>query len=128
MRAHTIRGEGMLDRIGGMLSEVGAVVRSHHERYDGSGYPDRIAGEQIPLAARVIACCDAFNAMTTDRPYRPARSIGDAIGELRSQAGRQFDPRVVAAVVDVVGEWNGLPRRNGARRFEPEPAEPLAVS
>ncbi|MGH2950889.1 MAG: HD-GYP domain-containing protein [Solirubrobacterales bacterium] len=114
MRAHTLRGEGMLAQIGGVLREVGAVVRSHHERYDGAGYPDGLSGEQIPLSARVITCCDAFNAMTTDRPYRRAMSIAEAIGELRAQAGRQFDPDVVEAVIDIAGQWNGVPRRFGA--------------
>ena len=62
----------MLERIGGMLAEVGASVRAHHERWDGGGYPDGIAGEAIPLAARIVCVCDAFSAMTTNRPYRPA--------------------------------------------------------
>ncbi len=104
MRAHTAEGERMLERIGGMLGEVGTVVRSHHEHFDGSGYPDGLAGEEIPIASRVIACCDAFNAMTTDRPYRLAMSTDEAIAELRANAGSQFDPRVVEALIGLVAE------------------------
>ena len=93
MRAHTAEGERMLERIGGMLGEVGTVVRSHHEHFDGSGYPDGLAGEGIPIASRVIACCDAFNAMTTDRPYRLAMSTDEAIAERTAsrRCGRRPD-------------------------------------
>ena len=62
----------MLERVGGLLGEVGRLVRSCHERWDGQGYPDGLAGEDIPLVARIVCCCDAYNAMTTDRPYRAA--------------------------------------------------------
>ena len=123
MRTHTLRGEQMLERIGGVLGEVGAVVRNHHERYDGSGYPDRLRGEEIPLAARVIACCDAFQAMTSHRPYRRAMTIAEAVGELRAEAGRQFDPRVVGALVEIVAGWNGHPGRDAlAATADAEPA------
>ena len=91
----------MLDRVGGFMREVGAIVRSHHERWDGSGYPDGLAGEAIPLEARIIACCDAFNAMTTDRPYRAALPVDAALAELRANAGTQFDPAVVTATLAV---------------------------
>ena len=70
-------------------------MRSSHEWWDGSGYPDGLAGEDIPLEARIIAVCDAFQAMTTHRPYRQARTSQDAVTELRRCAGTQFDPRVV---------------------------------
>jgi HD-GYP domain-containing protein (c-di-GMP phosphodiesterase class II) len=73
-------------------------VRSHHERWDGSGYPDKLVGEQIPLIARIVCTTDAFSAMTTDRPYRKARSAEDAVEELRRCAGSHFDPRVVEAL------------------------------
>jgi putative nucleotidyltransferase with HDIG domain len=105
VRSHTVEGAQMLNRIGGVLGEVGEVVRSHHEHFDGRGYPQGLAGEEIPIASRVIACCDAFSAMTTDRPYRDAMSIEDALTELRSHAGTQFDPRVVLALIDVVETW-----------------------
>jgi HD-GYP domain-containing protein (c-di-GMP phosphodiesterase class II) len=96
---HTIEGERLLHRVGGLLGEIGRIVRSCHERWDGSGYPDGLAGEEIPLLARVVAACDAFNAMTSDRSYRDALSGDVAIAELRAAAGTQFDPRVVEALV-----------------------------
>jgi len=105
MRRHTLEGERMLERIGGVLAEAGAVVRAHHERFDGSGYPDGVAGEQIPLAARVIAACDAFNAMTTPRPYAPTKDVAEAIAELRAAAGTQFDPRVVEVLVEIAAAY-----------------------
>jgi HD-GYP domain-containing protein (c-di-GMP phosphodiesterase class II) len=98
MRQHTIEGERMLKRVGGVLAEVGRIVRSSHEHYDGSGYPDGLAGEQIPIEARIVTCCDAFSAMTTTRSYRRAMSRDVAIAELRACAGSQFDPRVAAAL------------------------------
>jgi HD-GYP domain-containing protein (c-di-GMP phosphodiesterase class II) len=98
VRRHPVDGQQMLERIGGMLAEVGESVRAHHERWDGGGYPDGIAGEAIPLAARIVCVCDAFNAMTTNRPYRPAMAGADALAELRACAGTQFDPQVVGAI------------------------------
>ncbi|MGB2711040.1 MAG: HD-GYP domain-containing protein [Conexibacter sp.] len=102
MKTHTIEGQRMLDRVGGVLREVGMIVRASHERWDGDGYPDGLAGERIPREATVVAACDAFNAMTTDRSYRSARSTDEALEELRVNAGRQFAPDVVAAIVRVV--------------------------
>jgi HD-GYP domain-containing protein (c-di-GMP phosphodiesterase class II) len=81
---------------------VGEIVRSCHERWDGLGYPDRLKGEEIPLASRIVFACDAFNAMTTDRPYRKALDRDAALAEMRANAGSQFDPRVVDALVHVV--------------------------
>jgi hypothetical protein len=107
MRLHTLDGEAMLNRIGGTLEQAGVVVRSHHERYDGRGYPDGLRGEEIPVAARVITACDAFNAMTTDRPYRSALSLTEATRELRAESGKQFDPAVVEALVGIVETWPG---------------------
>jgi HD-GYP domain-containing protein (c-di-GMP phosphodiesterase class II) len=95
IKTHTIEGEAMLERVGGVLGEVGRLVRSCHERYDGLGYPDGLAGEAIPIEARIVCCCDAFNAMTTDRPYRAALSLDEALAELRAHRATQFDPRVV---------------------------------
>jgi HD-GYP domain-containing protein (c-di-GMP phosphodiesterase class II) len=102
MKTHTIEGQFMLDRIGGLLGRVGEVVRSCHERWDGKGYPDGLRGEEIPLAARVVFVCDAYNAMTTTRPYRAALPHEQAIAELVTNAGTQFDPEVVAAMLRVV--------------------------
>jgi HD-GYP domain-containing protein (c-di-GMP phosphodiesterase class II) len=95
IETHTVEGEAMLERVGGLLGEVGRLVRSCHERYDGLGYPDGIAGDAIPIEARIVCCCDAFNAMTTDRPYRSALSTPEALNELRVHRGTQFDPDVV---------------------------------
>jgi putative nucleotidyltransferase with HDIG domain len=102
MKTHTVEGQKMLERVGGMLARVGVVVRASHERWDGGGYPDGLAGEDIPLAARIVSVCDAYDAMTTDRSYRRALPVADAIAELQRCAGTQFDPAVVAAVVAVV--------------------------
>jgi len=101
MKTHTIEGQRMLERVGGMLARVGVVVRASHERFDGGGYPDGLAGEAIPLAARIVSACDAYNAMTTDRSYRKALSADVAVAELRNNAGTQFDPDVVDALVIV---------------------------
>jgi HD-GYP domain-containing protein (c-di-GMP phosphodiesterase class II) len=103
MKTHTVEGQRMLERVGGMLSRVGVVVRASHERYDGGGYPDGLAGEAIPLASRIVSACDAYNAMTTDRSYRKALTAGVAVAELRANSGTQFDPNVVEALVAVVG-------------------------
>ena len=91
MKTHTVEGEQMLAKIGGLLGRVGHLVRSCHERWDGKGYPDGLAGEDIPLVARIVCACDAYNAMTTDRPYRKARSAEEALardGGLRGHAVR----------------------------------------
>jgi HD-GYP domain-containing protein (c-di-GMP phosphodiesterase class II) len=102
IETHTLQGEQMLAKVGGLLADVGRIVRSCHERWDGCGYPDRLAAEEIPLIARIVCCCDAFDAMTSDRPYRPARSADEALEELRGCSGTQFDPHVVDAVAAVV--------------------------
>ncbi|HEV2785498.1 MAG TPA: HD-GYP domain-containing protein, partial [Solirubrobacteraceae bacterium] len=99
MRAHTLHGQRMLDRVGGSLSAAGHVVRSSHEHVDGSGYPDGLSGEAIPLAARIVAVADAYSAMTTSRPYRAALSPQIARSELRDNAHTQFDPVVVDAAL-----------------------------
>jgi putative nucleotidyltransferase with HDIG domain len=95
IKTHTLEGQKMLERVGGFMREVGLIVRSHHERWDGGGYPDGLAGEAIPLEARIISCCDSWNAMRTDRPYRQALAYDVAVAELASNAGKQFDPAVV---------------------------------
>ena len=99
MNTHTILGQEMLERAGGLLGEVGPLVRSCHEHWDGNGYPDRLAGEEIPLVARIVCTCDAWSAMTTDRSYRRALSHEAALAELRKCSGTQFDPRVVDALL-----------------------------
>ncbi len=104
MKTHTVEGERMLKQVGGLLAHVGVVVRASHEHWDGGGYPDGLAGEAIPLPARIVSACDAYNAMTTDRSYRKALGVPVAVGELRANAGTQFDPQVVEALVAVVEE------------------------
>jgi HD-GYP domain-containing protein (c-di-GMP phosphodiesterase class II) len=99
MRQHTVAGQRMLDTVGGVLAAVGQIVRGSHEHWDGGGYPDGLAGEAIPVEARICAACDAYSAMTADRPYRRAMPRAQAITELERCAGTQFDPRVVAALV-----------------------------
>jgi HD-GYP domain-containing protein (c-di-GMP phosphodiesterase class II) len=101
MKTHTIEGEAMLEKVGGLLGDVGRIVRSCHERWDGAGYPDRLGGEQIPLIARIVCACDAFSAITTDRPYRKARTQAEAVEEMVRCSGTHFDPRVVDAIVMV---------------------------
>jgi HD-GYP domain-containing protein (c-di-GMP phosphodiesterase class II) len=99
---HPGRGAQMLAELPG-LAPVGWLVRHHHERWDGTGYPDRIGTEQIPLGSRIIGACDAFLAMVRDRPYRAAMDRRTAVEELHRGAGEQFDPRVVDALVATVG-------------------------
>ena len=125
-----------------MLAEVGRIVRSSHEHYDGSGYPDGLAGEEIPIEARIVTCCDAFSAMTTTRSYRKAMPLEAAIAELRACAGTQFDPDVAAALEELAARRrsDGLaggaarrrlrlqPHRRGGERLDAQvaPGEALA--
>jgi two-component system cell cycle response regulator len=96
MRRHTLIGESMLSAAP-VLQAAARIVRSSHERFDGAGYPDGLRGEQIPLASRIVFVCDAFHAMTSDRPYGAAGSVDAALEELAECAGTQFDPVVVEA-------------------------------
>jgi putative nucleotidyltransferase with HDIG domain len=104
IKTHTIEGQRMLDRVGGLLSQVGRIVRSSHEKWDGSGYPDGLVRDQIPVGSAIVCCCDAFNAMTTDRSYRDAMSLEEAIAELEANSGTQFSPAVVEALLRVLRE------------------------
>jgi HD-GYP domain-containing protein (c-di-GMP phosphodiesterase class II) len=101
MREHTVVGDRILSAAPA-LERVAKLVRASHERYDGRGYPDGLVGEAIPLGSRIVAVCDAFHAMTSDRPYRPAVDVEDALDELGRCASRQFDPGVVDAFVGIV--------------------------
>jgi HD-GYP domain-containing protein (c-di-GMP phosphodiesterase class II) len=104
METHTIEGQRMLDRVGGVLGEVGQIVRSSHERWDGGGYPDGLSAAEIPLESCIVSVCDAFNAMTTDRPYRRALSLETAMSELRENRGTQFCPPAVDALIELIDE------------------------
>jgi len=119
MRQHTLIGEHIL-KAAPALSSAAPLVRASHERYDGTGYPDRLAGPAIPLAAQIIAVCDAYDAMTSVRPYSPAISHTDAMIELRRCAGSQFDPKVVDAFCTVATD--GIAASNAG-----SPTESLAV-
>jgi cyclic di-GMP phosphodiesterase len=101
MRTHTIIGDGMLAPLE-LLDEVRPVVRHHHERWDGHGYPDGLNGEEIPVAARIVAVADAIEAMSADRPYRRALPPEEVMRELRAGRGAQWHPAVVDAVLDLI--------------------------
>ena len=115
MRTHPLVGERLLVSVPTLLP-VARIVRSSHERWDGGGYPDGLAGEAIPLAARIVAAADALDAMVSDRPYCTARTLDEAVAELRLHAGTQFDPAVVAALVDLLTSEDAVPRRATAAR------------
>ena len=113
MERHTLVGEQILAPVA-FLSGVCTLVRHEHERWDGAGYPDGLAGEAIPLGSRIIFACDALHAMTSDRPYRRALGRATAVEELRRNAGTQFDPRVVATLLVLLDEAPIPPRLDGA--------------
>jgi HD-GYP domain-containing protein (c-di-GMP phosphodiesterase class II) len=102
MRRHSELGERIVADIPYLGQTVRGVIRSHHERWDGHGYPDRIAGEDIPFPARMFSIVDAYDAMTSDRPYRLAMSADAAAEELIAQSGRQFDPDLVPVFLAIV--------------------------
>ncbi|MDQ2676605.1 MAG: HD domain-containing protein, partial [Actinomycetota bacterium] len=98
MREHPAIGERILRSMPG-LGPIARIVRHEHERIDGGGYPDGLAGDEIPIGARIILACDAYHAMVSDRPYRKAMSHHEAMAELTANAGSQFDPEVIQALV-----------------------------
>lgn len=106
MQRHTEIGERIAAPLTG-AERFGPILRHHHERWDGAGYPDGLVGEDIPMGARIIGVVDAFDAMTQYRIYRKARSVPDAVAELKAGKGEQFDPGLVDAFVEVL-EWDGL--------------------
>jgi putative two-component system response regulator len=117
MQTHTERGARILARSDDpMLQMAATIARSHHERWDGEGYPDAIAGWEIPLCARIVAVADVFDALTHERPYKGAWSVERALSEIRDSAGGQFDPDIVAAFLDAHGQGSRAGRRElGAR-------------
>jgi GAF domain-containing protein len=110
IKQHPVWGAETLISIAG-LEVVATIVRFHHERWDGHGYPDGLAGERIPLASRIISACDAWGAMTADRPYRDGLALEEALAELRAGSGTQFDPKVVDALVAAVANRSRQSRR-----------------
>jgi ribonuclease P protein subunit RPR2 len=103
MRDHPILGERIVARVPYLRGTARQVVAAHHERWDGTGYPRRLRGDQIPRAARIFAVADAFDAMTNDRPYRAARKAESALAEIERCAGTQFEPVVVEALLSLKG-------------------------
>ncbi|WP_169542119.1 HD domain-containing phosphohydrolase [Solirubrobacter soli] len=123
LEAHPGLGHAMLTGSGVELLETAAeIALSHHERFDGAGYPRGLAGEEIPLAGRIVAVADAFDALTTDRVYRSAGSVEQAVETLRAERGRHFDPRVVDAFVDALSEAVEI-----HARYAPAPEEQPAM-
>jgi response regulator RpfG family c-di-GMP phosphodiesterase len=103
MQAHAEIGARILsDSKSDVLCLGEVVARSHHERWDGEGYPDGLIGERIPLAARIVSVVDVFDALTHARPYKPPWGVDEAVAEIRRQAGKAFDPTVVAAFVEML--------------------------
>jgi diguanylate cyclase (GGDEF)-like protein len=128
MRTHSEIGERILKAVPD-LAGVAKAVRHGHERWDGRGYPDHLAGEEIPLTSRIVFVCDAYDAMTSDRPYRPAMPTEDAIRELRAGAGTQFDPQVVQCLLAALGEGDdevGWPPRETRERAQAQALEAIA--
>jgi HD-GYP domain-containing protein (c-di-GMP phosphodiesterase class II) len=102
IRQHTVVGERIIRPVG-FLRHIAPIVRHSHEHWDGSGYPDGLRGRLIPIGSRIILACDAYGAMTTERPYRAALTPADAVAELRARSGTQFDPQIVTALLDLLG-------------------------
>jgi diguanylate cyclase (GGDEF)-like protein/putative nucleotidyltransferase with HDIG domain len=108
MQGHVLHGYDLATRIPGVPQDVLSIIRSHHERWDGSGYPDGLAGQDIPLLARVFAVCDVYDALISTRPYKDAWTHEDACAEITRQSGRHFDPDVVQAFLDVIRQRTAL--------------------
>ncbi len=125
MREHPVLGAELVSAIPA-LAHLAPVIRAEHERWAGGGYPDGLTGEAIPLPARIVFACDAFHAMTSDRPYRSAMSIEDACAELKHGAGTQFDPRVVQALLTMLDPTSS-PASQSASQKAPTAKSPTAV-
>ena len=116
MRRHPLIGEEICRPLQSSR-EFAPIVRHHHERWDGAGYPDGLKGEAIPIGARIVSLVDAFDAMVHDRPYRAARALDGVVAELRADAGRQFDPELVTCFADII-EREGLIETDERLRIE----------
>lgn len=112
IRSHVTKGEELLRNLSSFPEPIVLAIRHHHEREDGGGYPDGLAGESIPIGARIVAVCDAVDAMLSDRPYRPALSVEDVLEQLREHSGCQFSPVIVDALLksDLIGEYADIMR------------------
>ena len=121
MAEHPVAGERILQRTP-QLAPLAPMVRHEHEHWDGSGYPDGLDGPRIPQGSRIILACDAYVAMIADRPYRAALSHDEAVAQLQGGAGRQFDPEVVEALLDTLGQNRPtVPDRASGVRLPPPP-------
>jgi len=105
MKSHSTLGQEILSQFE-ILSRESMIIRAHHERFDGRGYPDGLSGTDIPVCARILAVCDTFDAMTTDRPYRKALTVEDALAEIERCAGTQFDPHIAGAFLKMMKNGN----------------------
>ncbi len=121
LRTHTLIGERILDAAPAM-GPVARLVRWTHERWDGRGYPDGLAGDEVPIGARIIFVCDAFDAMTSQRTYKPKIDVEEALAELRANAGTQFDPMIVELLCEVVEENRAVAARDDEAAAELVPA------
>jgi HD-GYP domain-containing protein (c-di-GMP phosphodiesterase class II) len=106
-------GERIVAAAGPSLERIAPLVRASHERWDGNGYPDGLAGEEIPLGARIITICDSFRAMLSERPYKQPMSLEDALAELHRCAGTQFDPRLVEVFCALIADHTSGQRLRG---------------
>ena len=120
MQAHPVRSADLAGTIAEFRGRVQTDIRNHHENYDGTGYPDGLIGEAIPIGARIIMIADTIDAMTTDRPYRKALTLQKALEELDKHAGRQFDPKLVA----LVSKSPGIRRLLGPQLVSEQPNVP----
>jgi hypothetical protein len=110
MQTHTLIGSQLLEGSpSSLLQTAEAIARTHHERWDGAGYPAGLAGEEIPWAGRVAALCDVYDALLTERPYKRAWTVGEALGHIEAEAGRHFDPDLAAVFVSLVRSDNAVP-------------------
>jgi HD-GYP domain-containing protein (c-di-GMP phosphodiesterase class II) len=122
VRAHVLRSVEVLESFPG-LAAILPIVRSHHERWDGTGYPDGLQGEKIPLLARIVAVADALNALTEGRPYRPAVTLAEAIREIEAHSAAQFDPECVDALRRLQPRLEGIFRQHSTKEFTISPEE-----